>query len=648
MLRTFRRISKTKFGSLIIAFPFLMILGGFALADLQNFGTGNIGFGMSDTTLATVGDESVSGQEMDDAMRLRLDAARQQNPNADYPSIAGEYNSVLKALISQHTLIAFANKIGFRISEPLIGAEIAKIPQTKGLNGQFSEDAYRAFLAQRRMTDAQVRSIITASLIDGLLVAPMSSNPRVSVGMATPFASMMLETREGQAALLPVELFAAGLKPSAQQIQAFYAANRGRYTIPEQRVIRYATISADSVGGATASAKEIEDYYKANAATYGGRELRDLSQVVTSDRKQADAIAARAKGGTALSAAASAVAGAGAAVSELKGQTRQAYADVTSAQAAGAVFGAAQGAVIGPIQSEFGWTVVKVDAVNRVSGKSLESAREEIAAKLNADKRKLAIEDKVDQLQNAIDDGATFAEAAAGAKLAISSTPLITVAGTSVSDKAYRAPADLVPALRGSFEASPNDPPEVVTLPENRGYLLVSTGDIVPAAPPPLASIQARVAADWTASEGLKRAAAAARALSDKLNRGTAFDVALKQVGVDLPPLRPLAARRLEISSSQEAVPAAYQALFSIPQGKSKVVPATGSRGFAVVKVDKIVPGNALLQPGLITRVQGELQAATAEAYAEQFVAAAAKYLGVKTNDKAIADAKKRLTTSPY
>ena len=52
-----------------------------------------------------------------------------------------------------------------------------------------------------------------------------------------------------------------------------------------------------------------------------------------------------------------------------------------------------------------------------VGGKTLEQARAEIAPKITADKRKEAIEDLVDKVQDAVDDGSNFTEAAAQAKL---------------------------------------------------------------------------------------------------------------------------------------------------------------------------------------------------------------------------------------
>ena len=66
------------------------------------------------------------------------------------------------------------------------------------------------------------------------------------------------------------------------------------------------------------------------------------------------------------------------------------------------------GAVVGPIQSDFGWVVVKVDSIKAGSGKTLEQAKAEIAAKLNADKRKGAIEDLVDKVQTRVRRGQQF------------------------------------------------------------------------------------------------------------------------------------------------------------------------------------------------------------------------------------------------
>jgi len=584
----------------------------------------------------------VLDREMSEAMQRRLQEVRRQNPTADYATIAGDFETLLSALIDQRSLLAFADKYGIHLSKRLIDAEIAQIPQTKGLNGKFSDQQYQVFLAQQRMTDAEVRQIIAGTLLQRIILTPVATNAHVSVGMAMPYASMLLEAREGEAAAVPMEAFRAGLKPTDADLQRYYSANRNRYMIPEQRTVRIARIGPELLSGVTASDKEIADYYNANQATYGARETRNLSQAVVADQAAANAIAAKAKGGAALAAAA----GTGAAVTSLTDQSRQAYAAVAGDRAAAAAFSAASGAVVGPIQSDFGWVVVKIDGVKSQGGKSLAQAKEEIAAKLTADKRKQAVEDIVDKVQNAVDEGSNATEATTATKLAVTTTPLLTAAGTSRTDAAYKLPPELAPALKTGFEIAPNDPPEIVTLPDKKSYALVSPAEVAAAAPAPFASIRAQVENDWIAGQAIQRARDSANRIAARAAQGVTLAQAVKESGVALPAVRPMGARRIQIAESSGQVAAPMQMLFSLPEGKSRAVADPQGRGFFVVKVTKITPGNALLQPGLISRMQNELQEALSQDYAQECVAAVRADVKAKRNEDAIKAEKARITQS--
>lgn len=642
MLSFFRNVSKSRLGTWVSAFFLIAILAGFAVADISNFGSGTIGFGMGDSTLAQVGNQQLTDKEMSDAIQRRLQQVRSQNPAASFATIAGEFEPTLNALIDQKAILAFADKFGFRLSKRLVDAEIAKLPAAQGLNGKFSEQAYQQFLAQQKLTDAAVREILSGEMLQRFMFIPLVTAPRISVGMATPYASMLLEQRQGEAAAIPVANFTAGLKPTNADLQSYYAANRARYMIPEQRVLRLARIGPEQVAAITASDQEIAAAYNARKADFAAKDLRSLSQVVVQDEASANAIAAKAKAGTPLSAAA----GANGAVTALTDQSRAAYAAVAGEQAAVAVFSAKQGQVVGPFKSSFGWVVTKVDTVKVQPGKTLEQARGEIAARLIADKRKQAIEDIVDKLQNAIDDGANFVEAVAQAKLAVTSTPLITANGTSRADPAFKAPPALASAIKTGFDIAPNDPPEIVDLPGGQGYVLVAPAQVVPAAPAPLASILDRVTKDWTTDQGRKRAAAAARAIAAKVDRGMPLAQALKEANANLPPVQPLDFRRIQVATAQGQVPPAVQALFTLVQGKSRLIPDPQGNGFVIVKVNKVVPGNAMIQPTLINRMQSELADPMQQELAQQFVAAIRKELKVKRNEKAIAALKTRLASS--
>jgi peptidyl-prolyl cis-trans isomerase D len=333
-------------------------------------------------------------------------------------------------------------------------------------------------------------------------------------------------------------------------------------------------------------------------------------------------------------------------VTTLADQSRQAYAGVAGDQAAAAVFAAPAGAIVGPLHSDFGWVIVKVDSVKSAGGKTLDQAKGEISAKLTQEKRKGAIEGLVDKVQNALDGGSNFSEAVAAAKLPVTSTPLITVNGTSRADPSFKVAPELAPVLQSGFQMAQSDEPEVVTLPNDAGYAVVSPAEVVPAAPAPFATIRAQLAADWITEQALQRARAAAAQIAAKASAGMSVAEAMKSVGVALPAARPVAARRIQIAMAQGPVSPALRMLFTLGAGKSQMGAAPQGAGFFVVKVDKITPGNALSAPGLISQMQGELGRAASQDYAAEFLAAAKRRLNVKRNDSAIEAFRTRLLTT--
>jgi peptidyl-prolyl cis-trans isomerase D len=642
MFAFFRRLSKSTVGSIIMVLFVVAILASFALGDISNLRNGA---GLSSSTLAKIGGQQVTDRDMSRAMERRLADVRQQNPEADYATIASDFEPILTSLIDQRTLQAFADKYGFNLSKRLVDAEIANIPGTRGLDGKFSEIAYQSFLAQQRMTDQEVRQLISSSLMQRMLLTPVATNARVPVGFATPYASMLLEARQGDVAIVPVTSFRAGLTPTDADLQRFYAANRNRYMVPEQRVLRLARIGPEQVAGVTATEPEIVAYYNANQATYGSKETRVISQALVPNQNTANAIASRARAGASF-VAATAPAGLSPADISVGPQTRSEYASLAGDAVATAAFAAPSGGIVGPIQSDLGWYVVKVDSVSREGGKPLSAARSEIAAKLTADKRKEALTDLVAKIEDAIAGGSNYAEAAALAKLQVSETPLITAAGAARDNPTFHFPTELAAALRSGFDLTPDDDPVVEALPGDAGYVLVAPARIVAAAPAPLASIRSQVAEDWINQQAANRARAVASAIAAKAALGVPLAKAVAEAGIALPPVRPVAARRLDLSQLGDKVPAAIRMLFSLGAGKSRMVADPQQRGYSIVKVNRIIPGNALTQPALIGRVQSEFQQAVSEEYARQFLAAVREAVGVRRNESAIAATRKRISGS--
>ncbi|MCY7339994.1 MAG: SurA N-terminal domain-containing protein [Sphingomonas bacterium] len=643
MLSSFRRLTKSKVGTALLVLFLLAIVASFALADMSSIG-GNA-FGAGGGNLAKAGDERVSERDYSTAMERILSNARQQNPEATYASLAKETASVLDQLIDDAALKAFGSDHELVVSRKLVDGEITSLPSTRGLDGKFSEQAYAQFLAQQRLSDVQVRRLLEADLVRRVLLSPVAANATVPVGVATQYASMLLEQRQGELVLVLTEPFAAGLAPTAGDLQAYYDQNRQRYMVPEQRVLRIASIGPEQVAAVAPTEQDIAAYYTANRASYAGKEVRIISQAVVAAKPAADAIAARARSGASFVAAA-APAGLSAEDISVGPQTRAQFTSLAGDKVAAATFAAATGAIVGPVQSDLGWHVIRIDQVRGEAGRSLTDARAEIITKLTAEKRKEALVDMVTRIEDSIGDGASLAEAAASAKVALVDTPLISGAGTDRANPAYRLPDALAPALKSGFELTLDDDPVVETLPNDSGYLLVGVGRIVPASPAPLAQIKPQVAADWTRKKASDRARAVASQIAAQTARGVAMAEAARQGGKGVSPVQPFGARRIQLSKAPADIAAPLRILFSLAQGKSRMVADPQGRGFFVVRAVSITAGNASTQPALIGQVQASFRDSVSQELARQFVAAVRADVGVARNEKAIAAAKARLNGS--
>ena len=641
MFSTIRNMTKSTVGVIVLGLFVIAIMASFAIADLAGV---QVGGGLGSSTLAKTGSQEITDRDMSAAMQRRLAEVRQQNPEAGYSELAADFDPILQSLIDQRALEAFANKHGFVLSKRLIDAEIANIPGVRGLAGQASTEAYQAFLARQRMSDAELRQLISASLLQRLMLTPAASNARVPIGIATPYASMLLEERQGQVALIPLEPFREGLNPTDAQIQQFYAQNRNRYVVPEQRVIRLARIGPEQVASVTATEQEIAAYYNANQDQYGAKDIRVISQAVVPDQNVARQIAQRARGGQSFVEAVR-PAGLSAADVSVGPQTRQEFASLAGEQVAAQAFRASAGAIVGPVQSDLGWHVVKIDSVRTEGGRSLAQVRDEIAERITTEKRTNALADIIDKVQDEIDGGANFDEAARAANLQVTTTPAVTASGVARGNPSYRFPEELEPALRSGFELAPTDEPVIDQLPGDAGFALVSPAEVIPAAPAPLASIRDRVREDWINKQASDRAQAAAAAIAARAAGDVSLADAAGQSDVSLPPVQTARARRIQLSEMGDQVPAPLRVLFTLAEGRTQVGADPEGRGFFVVKVNEIIPGNALNQPRLIAQVQSQFSDPLAQEYAQQFLSAAKQDVGVERNESAIRAARERMTT---
>ena len=640
MLSIFRRGFMAKIMLVVLVIGLIAIV-------ITGFGTGGSGMGgvggMSGTTIASVGGEKLTSARLTDEAQRQLTRLRREQPELDMAAFLqrGALEEVLDQLIDLTAGAVFGRQQGLGASRQVIDREIASIPAFHDLTGRFDDSTFRAALAQEGISEQQLREEFEARLLQRQLLGPVARSAHVPNAIANQYASLLLESRSGIVGAVPSAAMGAGAEPTEAELAAFYRTSRARYTIPERRVIRYALFGPETVAAQSqATEAEIQAAYRSNPA-YAARETRRLSQVILPEA-QARAVAQKVAAGTPFAAAA-AQAGRSAADIALGANSREEYAAKSSPAVAAAVFGAAKGATVGPVRGPFGWHVVKIEDVVVSSARPLDSVRAELAAQIQQRKSGNALNDLAGRIENAIADGSTFDEIAAANKLAVKETAPVTATGATPDTTGWQAPPELQPMLEGAFAVEAGEDPAVETIQENQRYALVAVTRVVPSAVPPLASIRDRVKADLIVRRASERARAIASAIVARINAGTPPAQAFAQAQVKLPPVQTLTATRREIARANAQVPPPMAMMFSLPRGKARLLPAPDGRGWFVVYLDRIVPGDASKEPGLIQAVRTQFQGIIGDEYARQFTSAIRDDLKIERNDEALGKLKAEL-----
>ena len=644
MLSFIRRIINSKAGIIITFIVLGLIAVLFGLGDISK-GLG--GKNLAQDSAASVGKQAIATTDLRERIQNGWQAAREQQPTlsiADFVNGGGADNT-LEGLINTLALSEYAGQQGMLASKPLVDGRIASIPSFKGVDGKFSQTAYDQFLANRRMSDKQVHEDIASETLAQHLLNPILRANQVSLGLAQPYASLMLEKRGGQVGIIDTPAVGKGAPPTDAEIAAFYKHNVARYTVPERRSIRYAVITTDQMKAAvTPTDAEIAKAYQDAGRKYAPAEKRDLVQVVIADQATANAVAAKVKAGTPIEAAARSV---GLEPNVLKAVEKITYTAQSSPEIANAAFAAAKGALIGPLHSGLGYTIVRVDGIQQVPGTSLEQARPELVAALTTQKTLIAMSDAHDKIENAIGNRATFDEIVRDQKLEAKLSPPLISAGINPDDPASKPDPDFAQAVAAAFAAEKGDDPQVVPVGQTGSFAIVSLANIIPAAPRPFATLHDRLASDFIIDRAQRASRQAAIDVVARVNKGMSLADALAATKLQLHPVQPIPdVSRLQLGNlpRDRPPPPPVVALFSMKERTARMIEAPNKAGWYIVYLNHIERGDATKQPDLIAQTRSDLGKVMGQEYAQQFEEAVRRVTGVKKNAKALADMKAALT----
>lgn len=623
-----------------------LVLVAFIITGADPMGNMSGGSG-GGAPIAKVGGSKISSTELLKRIQNQLENARRQQPGINQKEFiaAGAFEGVTNALISARALEAWAHDEGLAVGKRLVDAQIAKMPAFQSqLTGQFDDAVMRNALAQARISEKELRTDIANDTMRGQVLTPIAATAAPpSAALARPYTTLLLEERTGSVGIIPFAALIDPRTPSDAEIATAYKANIATYTRPEARVLRYALFGPAQVAAASAPTEaEIAQYYRENATTYAAKETRSLSQVITPNEALARSVAAQAKGGAPLAAVA---AKAGLEAVVLAGKSRADFAVATSDAIAGQVFAAAKGGVIGPVKGTFGWYIIRVDTITGTAGRPLAQVRPEIIATLARQKGADALSDLGGKIEDAIADGASFAEIAANNRLAIVETPAILADGQAIDRPDWKAPPEVGALLKTGFEVEADERPTVETITKDQLFAVLGVARVIPPTPLPLARVRDAVARDIIVKRAAERAQAIAQRVTAAVNRGIPLAKALAESGANLPPPQPARATQFSLAQAQAAgrpVAPAVRALFELKKGKAKQVPGERGQVLFVTVLESIVPGDIAKAPGLVEGTRMELARAISSELGQQFQRAVEKDVKVERYPAALATAKRQ------
>lgn len=612
----------------------VLILFGIILVAFAVTGVGDpLGGSAPAGSVAKVGGRTITEPDLLQAIDRTVREVRQRDPAMTQAEAArqGVVELMATQLIGQAGMEEMAARAGIAASDEAVDVVIAGIPAFQS-GGKFDQATYERVIAAQGLTDKRLRQSLAGDLTREQIIKPTTAALAVPDAVAELYARLLVDRHEGAVALVPAQ--PAGT-PTPAEAERWYKANAARFTIPERRGFRHAAIDrAKIAAGVTVSDKAIADAFAKDPARYGGAATRVLEQVVVPDEAKAKALAAAAAT-EGFAAAAQRIAGFGATDIALGSQTEAGFARATSPAVAKAAFALPAGGITAPIRSQFGWHVVRVASLGG-AGKTLAQARPQIEAELRERAIDDAVADAVARIEDGVEAGKSFADIAAETGLTIATQTPVTERG--LGEKQPPLTGDLALIAARAFKHEPADGPVVEDIGGGK-LVVIETTNVVPAAPPPFKEVMPLAISGAAQDKAMAAARAKAEVVLAAVKKGTAFAKAVADAGFAAP--RPINGRRIDLTG-QSQVPAAARAFLNGAPGTTQLIAVPG--GWALVHVDRVIPGNPRAEAGLIEASRREVGSALPAEMAEALANASVAAVGVDRNDATLRSIRQRLT----
>lgn len=503
------------------------------------WGIGEYFQGGKDAPVATVNGQEISAQMLDQAYgqeRQRMAQAFGGSVPPDMLEGMGVKRQVLDSLILREVLRQYAHEHGLRVSDAELAAVLRGVPAFQE-NGAFSQQRYEQVLGLQGQNplsfEADVRQdLVLEQLQRGIALSSFGVDAEVD-----GFLRLRGQSRAVEVYTIPATPRRAAIKPDEAALQAYFTEHAQDFRRAERVRLDAIELSVEAMSGnMQPSEEDVRRAYEDYLSREQQRERREARHILITPpvdgdmaaaRKQMDEIRERLTKGESFEALAKQYSQDTGSAAE-GGQLGMVERGMMVEPFEKALFALKQGEVSEPVQTEFGFHLIRLDRIEQVKPKSLNEVRD---AMLKDARHRMAEEqfhDLADRLATlAYEQPDSLKPAAEQLGLQVTSTAWI----TRDKGEGIGSNAKLRTAAFGAEVLEQGRNSDLIDLGDNH-VAVVRVAEHEAAADQPFEAVRAEVERRVIEQELARVVEADAGALRDALVRPGAADETLGKLGV--------------------------------------------------------------------------------------------------------------------
>jgi peptidyl-prolyl cis-trans isomerase D len=496
---------------------------------------------------AKVNGIEISSNEVREAYQRQLaQFERQTNGTIDDVTRNQIKRHVLDEYVNTEALVTRADDLGYRVSDEELMKAMSQVPAFQ-VDGKFDKVHAIAVLRAQGRSIAEIENLIRRDVKLRQLDTALTSSSFVTTSELKQLQALTQQQRELSWFTVSAAKYTAAAAADDAALKAYYEAHKAEYMTPETVNLRYLEISTVQLESkVSVNDAQLKAYFEEQKAKTPERftqaERRRVRHILlqVADPKEdaaakakAESILKRAQGGEDFAKLAkefsqdtgSAGQGGDLGFSERK---------VWVAPFGDAAFSMKEGEIRGPVKTQFGYHILKLEGIQPTAVKTFEEGKAELEAEYRRNEGERLFNNAQDQLADAALQNTTDIDVVAR-KAGLTVHDIPDFSRRDGGGDLGKAAAVLTAAFSQDVLDGRLSP--MVEVEKGRGVVLRATDHKLPQQKP-LEAVRTDVVAAWKKQRGAELAAAAAADAVKRLTAGEALEAVAKSLGAAAQPAK--------------------------------------------------------------------------------------------------------------